>query len=62
MRTIVYYAWARTEAGKIGQLRVERSMHDGRCVAKRQDWTGVLYRSDKAAAADVRRLNCEARR
>ena len=44
-------------AGKIEQVKVERSMLGGRCIAKAQCWTGVVYRSNKAAAADLARMN-----
>lgn len=48
-----YYAYAPREDGTIGQLLVERA--GGRTV--RAVWTGVTYRTLRAAAADVGRLN-----
>ena len=57
VKTITYYACALNAAGKIEQVKVERSMLGGRCIAKAQCWTGVVYRSNKAAAADLARMN-----
>jgi hypothetical protein len=51
---LTYYAVARNADGKIGQLLVTRA--NGRQVS--QEWTGVVYRSNSEAFADLRRLNC----
>jgi hypothetical protein len=56
--TLTYYAAARTPAGRIGQLRVTRDMvAPGVCASKRQEWTGVVYRTQREAIVNVTRLN-----
>jgi hypothetical protein len=50
--TIRYFAFARRPDGKIGQLIVTRG------PTRSQEWTGVTYRSVRAAYADMERLNC----
>lgn len=52
-RTITYYAFALNERGEIGQLVVVRK--NGKQM--RQDWTGVIYETERAAMADLARLN-----
>jgi hypothetical protein len=49
-----YYGWARNEKGKWEQLLV--TFPDNRMT---QAWTGVIYKSFKAAEADVERINLE---
>lgn len=58
MKTIRYYAYARMPDDRLGQLLVERDMDGvGRCVARRQSWTGVIYRTDRQAMQDLGKLN-----
>jgi hypothetical protein len=57
-RTLRYYAVARRADGKIGQLLIIREMDGPACVSKSQQWTGVTYRTNRAAFEDIRRLNC----
>ncbi len=56
MRTITYYAIARTPVGKIGQLFVTREPGH----PMRQEWTGVVYKTMTEANRDLERLNCAA--
>ena len=57
-KTLTFYAWALNSQGKIEQTKIVREMAGpGVCVSKSQTFTGVLYKSNKAAAADVARLN-----
>jgi hypothetical protein len=59
MKTITYYAAALNPAGKIAQLLVTREMAaPGVCLAKKQEWTGVVYKTQREAMADLTRLNC----
>jgi hypothetical protein len=59
MKTITYYAVAVNPAGKIGQLLVTRVMSaPGVKVSGKQEWTGVTYKSQREANADLERLNC----
>lgn len=63
MRTITYYAVARRPDGRIGQLLVTRVVSaPGVAVEKRQEWTGVIYQTQREAKADLTRLNCGASR
>lgn len=60
-KTIQYYAAAINPQGKIGQLLVTREMAGpGQCLSKRQEWTGVTYRTQREAMADLARLNARA--
>jgi hypothetical protein len=60
MKTITYYAAAINPQGKIGQLRVTRVMAaPGVKVEGRQEWTGVVYRTQRDAVTDITRLNCK---
>lgn len=58
-REIVYYAVALNAQGKLAQLLVTRVMGDepGECISKSQEFTGVVYKTKRAAIADVARLN-----
>ena len=55
MKLITYYAFAKNDDGKIEQLFVTR----GNGQAKRQEWTGKIYKSIKEAEEDMERLNCQ---
>jgi hypothetical protein len=60
-KTITYYACALTPDGRLGQLQVTRVMAGvGICASKSQEWTGVVYHTDREAQADLTRLNCQA--
>lgn len=52
-KQITYYAIARNAQGRVGQLLVTRE--NGRQVS--QVWTGVEYRNERKAYADLARLN-----
>lgn len=57
-RTLTYFACAKNHEGKIGQLRVTRVMGPNReRISSTQEWTGVVYKSMRAAEADLGRLN-----
>jgi len=59
MKTLAYYAVAKTPGGNLGQLLCKRTIGaDGRLVSKSQEWTGVIYKTQRAAVEDVTRLNC----
>ncbi len=59
MKTLTYFACAQMPDGRLGQLLVSRTVSaPGVCVAKSQEWTGVVYRSMPAALKDLERLNC----
>jgi len=55
-RTITYFAFAKNDDGKLGQLKVVRK--NGRQLF--QSWTGKTYKTMKSAYADMERLNCKA--
>jgi len=60
MKTITYFAAALDPSGRIGQLLVTRVVDDlGNLVSKRQDWTGVVYRTQREMVADLTERNCE---
>lgn len=50
-----YYAAARDQQGRIRLLLVTV----GRDCGLRQEWTGIVYRTNRAAAADLTRRNRE---
>jgi hypothetical protein len=52
MREITYYGYATNPRGKFEQMLIRRS-----AAGKSADWTGVVYRSEREALADVARLN-----
>jgi hypothetical protein len=62
MKTIRYYAVALNPQGRIAQMLVTRVMAAPGVLAEpmRMEWTGVTYKSNRAAAEDIRRLNCGA--
>lgn len=53
MERITYFAVARNSSDRVEQVFVER--RDGKAYS--QEFTGVIYKSDKEALADVGRLN-----
>lgn len=53
-----YYAFARNPKGQVAQLLVTRA--PGQRMS--QQWTGVVYRTEREALADMARLNCKASR
>jgi hypothetical protein len=59
MKQITYYAAAMNPDGKIGQLLVTRVVDGlGNLISKRQDWTGVTYRTEREMRQDLTRRNC----
>lgn len=53
---LTYFAYYRLAKGRYAQIIVERA--NGKPSSQRE--TGVTYASDKAAMADMERLNCRA--
>ena len=53
MERITYYAVARNSDDKIEQVFVER--RDGKPFS--QDFTGIIYKTEKEAMADIGQLN-----
>ncbi len=56
VKTVTTYGYARNARGQIEQ--VYSTVQHQRTVS--QEWTGVIYRSERAAAADSWRLNSAA--
>lgn len=55
--TLIYYGWVRNPNGKLEQVRVVREGEPGHMRQVSQEYTGVLYRSNREAAADIASLN-----
>ena len=58
-KTVRFYAYYKVAPRKFAQILVERNMAaPGVCLSKKENETGVFYKSDREAQADMIRLNC----
>jgi hypothetical protein len=56
---LTYYAFARNPRNQIEQMLVTREGAPGQMRHVSQEWTGVTYRNEREAMADMARLNCK---